>query len=238
MTNIDRIQALAFDVFGTVVDWRGTIIRDGEAFGRKHGLDLDWAAFADEWRGLYQPAMSKVRDGEIPFVKLDVLHRMNLDDLLARHGITGLTEDAIEELNRVWHRLDPWPDAVAGLQRLRRRFILVTLSNGNVRLIVDMAKRAGLPWDMVLGAEVVRHYKPQPSAYLKSVELLSLEPAECLMIAAHASDLQAAASCGMPTAFVPRPLEHGPGTYREPDGLDAFDFVADDFLDLAQQLGC
>lgn len=231
------LQALVFDVFGTVVDWRRSIAREAAEFGARHGLELDWDRFADDWRALYQPAMARVREGKMDFVKLDVLHRMNLDELLARHDITGLPEAEIEHLNQAWHRLDPWPEAVAGLTRLRRKFILGTLSNGNVRLMVDMARRAGLPWDVILGAEVVQHYKPEPDAYLKSVELLSLRPGEAMLVAAHAADLKAAAACGLRTAFVRRREEHGPNTYKEPDA-SAFDYAADDFLDLADQLDC
>jgi 2-haloacid dehalogenase len=233
------IKALTFDVFGTVVDWRSSIIREGEAFGRSRGLDdLDWARFADAWRGLYQPAMERVRSGELPWTRLDDLHRMSLERLLPEFGIGGLTAAEIDHLNRAWHRLDPWPDAVPGLQRLRPRFVLATLSNGNVALMVDLARRAGLPWDAILGAEVARRYKPEPEAYLVTAELLGLRPEHCMMVAAHNGDLAAAAGCGFRTAFVPRPTEHGPhqGTDLEPDR--PWDVVAEDCLDLAARLGC
>jgi 2-haloacid dehalogenase len=232
------IQALAFDVFGTVVDWRSSIIREGEAIGRQHGLRVDWAQFADAWRGLYQPNMDKVRSGAIGWTKLDDLHRMALDQLLVDFKITGLSEAEIDHLNRAWHRLDPWPDAVPGLTRLKRRYILATLSNGNVALMVNMARRAGLPWDAILGAEVAGHYKPQPEAYLRTAALLGLAPGECLMVAAHNSDLIAASGCGLRTAFVPRPEEHGPGQTRDLHPERPFDIVARDFLDLADQLDC
>ena len=172
------------------------------------------------------------------FVKLDLLHRMNLDQLLARHEITGLAEAEIDELNRAWHRLDPWPDVVDGLDRLKRGYILATLSNGNVRLMVEMAKRAGLPWDAILGAEVTRHYKPQPEAYLNAADYLSLEPGQCMMVAAHNDDLVAAAKCGFRTAFVARPDEYGPEQTKDRAPEHDFDIVAVDFLDLAHQLGC
>ena len=159
---MDRIKALTFDVFGTVVDWRSSIIREGEALGRESGLSVDWAAFADAWRGRYHPSMDRVRRGELPWTKLDDLHRQSLDKLIVEFGITGLSDDEVDHFNRAWHRLDPWPDSVEGLTRLKRRFILATLSNGNVALIVNMAKRAGLPWDAVLGAEMARHYKRDP----------------------------------------------------------------------------
>ena len=232
------VQALTFDVFGTVVDWRRSIIREGEALGRAKGLTIDWARFADAWRGLYQPMLSRVRNGELQWTRLDDLHRMSLDRLLVEFGIAGLSEDEIDHLNRAWHRLEPWPDAVEGLTRLRRRFILATCSNGNVALIVNMAKRAGLPWDAVLGAEVARHYKPQPEAYRVTAELLGLRPEQCMMVAAHNGDLAAAAGCGFRTAFVPRPSEHGPGQSTDLAPTRDWDVVAEDFVDLAAKLGC
>ena len=174
-----QIKALTFDVFGTVVDWRSSIIREGRALGAAKGLQVDWEKFTDSWRGLYQPAMSKVRSGEMPWTKLDDLHRMNLDQLFEQFGVTGLNKEEIDHFNRVWHRLDPWPDAVAGLARLKRRFIIATLSNGNVALLVNMAKRAELPWDVILGAEVAGHYKPQPKAYLETADFLGLKPEQC-----------------------------------------------------------
>jgi 2-haloacid dehalogenase len=234
----DAVQALTFDVFGTVVDWRNSLIREGEALGRAHGLRVDWARFADAWRGLYQPQLERVRSGALPWTKLDDLHRMALDRLLVEFGITGLTEPEIDHFNRAWHRLDPWPDAVPGLERLRRRFVLATLSNGNVALIVNMARRAGLPWDAVLGAEVARHYKPQPEAYLTTAALLGLPPSQCMMVAAHNGDLAAAASVGLRTAFVARPTEHGPGQTKDVKAERDWDVVAASFVDLADRLGC
>ncbi len=231
-------KALLFDVFGTVVDWRGSIIAEAEAWGRTHGLDRDWAAFADGWRAKYQPAMQRVRQGQSGWVKLDDLHHANLLELLDEFAISGLTEQEIDHWNRVWHRLNPWPDSVAGLTRLKRGHILATLSNGNVALIVNMAKHAGLPWDAVLGAEVAGHYKPQPEAYLKTAGFLGLEPGECLMVAAHNADLVAASGCGLGTAFIRRPTEYGPGQDFDMEPENEYDYVADDFLDLASQLGC
>ncbi|MFQ5759892.1 MAG: haloacid dehalogenase type II, partial [Acidiferrobacterales bacterium] len=183
--DIENIKALTFDVFGTVVDWRSSIIREGEALGHRKGIDVDWAKFVDAWRAGYQPAMSKVRNGEMPWTKLDDLHRINLDQLINEFGIEGLNEEEIDHLNRAWHRLDPWPDAVEGLTRLKRKYTLVTLSNGNVALLVNMAKCASLPWDAILGAEVARHYKPQPEAYLMTADYLGLQPGQCMMVAAH-----------------------------------------------------
>jgi 2-haloacid dehalogenase len=233
------ISALTFDVFGTVVDWRSSIIREGETFGKSHRLSVDWAKFADAWRGLYQPAMDEVRSGRRPWVRLDDLHRESLVCLLGDFGISGASPAEIDHFNRAWHRLDPWPDAVPGLTRLKRRFVLATLSNGNIALMVNMAKRAGLPWDMVLGAEVARAYKPQPEAYLRSADCLGLRPEQCLMVAAHPSDLAAAARVGLRTAYVPRPLEHGPTRpATAPEAAQPFDIVAGDFVELAEKLGC
>jgi len=232
------IKALTFDVFGTVVDWRSSITREGQALGRAKNLQVDWVAFADAWRGLYQPSMDKVRSGSIGWTKLDDLHRMALDQLLVDFKIMGLSEAEIDELNRAWHRLDPWPDAVPGLTRLKKKFILATLSNGNVALMVNMAKRAGLPWDTILGAEVAKHYKPQREAYHTTAALLGLRPEQCLMVAAHNNDLAAARSFGLRTAFVPRPLERGPGGKVDVKPAQDWDVVADSFEDLATRLGC
>jgi 2-haloacid dehalogenase len=233
------IGALTFDVFGTVVDWRTSIIREGQAFGKPRGLSVDWGKFADAWRGLYQPAMEEVRSGRRPWMKLDDLHRESLVRLLGDFGIIGVSPAEIDHLNHAWHRLDPWPDAVPGLTRLKRRFTLATLSNGNIALMVDMAKRAGLPWDAILGAEVARAYKPTPEAYLRSAEALGLRPEQCLMVAAHPADLASAARCGLRTAYVPRPLEFGPGRPgSQPEPGQPFDVVAGDFVELAERLGC
>jgi 2-haloacid dehalogenase len=182
--------------------------------------------------------LDKVRSGELGWTPLDDLHRMALDRLLVDFGITGLGEAEIDHLNRAWHRLDPWPDVVPGLTRLRRRYVLATLSNGNVALLVNMAKQAGLPWDAILGAEVARHYKPQPPAYLMTAELLGLRPAECLMVAAHNGDLAAAGALGFRTAFVHRRTEHGPGQTRDLVPAGPWDVVVEDFVELADKLGC
>ena len=234
-------KALTFDVFGTVVDWRTSIAREGRAFGERHGIETDWDRFADEWRGLYQPSLSRVRNGERPWARLDDLHRESLCELLERRGVVigdgGVSEAAFDEFNRAWHRLDPWPDVLDGLARLKRRHILATLSNGNVALLVNMAKRAGLPWDAVLGAEVARRYKPQPRAYLTTAEMLGLTPGECMMVAAHNDDLVAAASLGFRTAFVRRPTEYGPSQSDDIRAEHDFDVVAEDFIELAVALG-
>jgi 2-haloacid dehalogenase len=224
-------------VFGTVVDWRSSIIREGQLLSEAKGLDVDWATFADRWRAGYVPSMNRVRNEELPWMKIDALHRLVLDELLEEFKLKGLTSAEVDELNRVWHRLIPWPDSVPGLNRLRSRYILATLSNGNISLLVDMAKNAGLPWDCVLSAELSGHYKPDKEVYETAADLLDL-PAELItMVAAHKGDLRAARSVGFKTAFVPRPLEHGPGRDIDTAPDDSFDINAKDFLDLAHQLG-
>jgi 2-haloacid dehalogenase len=231
------VKALVFDVFGTVVDWRGSIIRETRALARARKLDVDPAAFADAWRAGYQPAMAKVRSGELGWTKIDALHRMILDDLLAKLGIRGMKEAEIDHLNRVWHRLKPWPDALAGLKALKKSRIIATLSNGNVSLLANMAKFGGLPWDCIFSGENFHHYKPDPETYLGACELLSLSPTEVMMVAAHKNDLFAAKACGLATGFVRRPLEHAPGVKKDLKGESAFDINANDFLDLARRLG-
>lgn len=232
-----EVKALTFDVFGTVVDWRSSVAREAEAFLGARGHELDWADFADRWRGGYVPAMAAVSSGERGFVMLDVLHREILVRVLNGLGV-ALSEPEIDELNWAWHRLDPWPDVVAGLTRLKTRLMLITLSNGNVRLMVDMAKRAGLPWDAILGAEVSGYYKPTPQSYDRTAELLQLAPAECMMVAAHPSDLAAAAARGFRTAYVHRPLEFGGHRERKWPDAGTFDISVDSFEALADALGC
>ena len=234
---MDGVKALVFDVFGTVVDWRSSVTRHAAAFGAAHGISADWAAFADGWRGKYQPYMGKVRSGELPWTKLDTLHRMGLVELLGEFGIDNISESAIDELNLAWHRLDPWPDAPAGLSRLKAKYIIGTMSNGNVALMTNMAKYAALPWDVILGAELAQAYKPDPKTYRTGAELLGLPPQQVMMVAAHQSDLRAAAAQGLKTAFVPRPLEFGPDRRPDPTPDPAFDVVAADFRDLAAQMG-
>ena len=233
------VRALVFDVFGTVVDWRASIIREGQLLGKRKGLKADWIKFADAWRAGYQPAMKRVRSGELPWVNIDGLHRIILDDLLVQFQIDGLSEDEIDHLNRAWHRLSPWPDSVGGLNRLKARYTISTLSNGNVSLLVDMAKNAGLPWDCVLSAEVFNHYKPDPEVYLGAAKLLGPKPEQVMMVAAHLGDLLAAKKLGLRTALVTRPLEFGPdgNANTAADGEGVVDIVASDFVDLAAQLG-
>ncbi|MEK6210101.1 MAG: haloacid dehalogenase type II [Pseudomonadota bacterium] len=230
------IRALTFDVFGTVVDWRGSIIREGRALGKQKNLKVDWAAVADAWRDGYKPAMDRVRKRQLPWMSIDQLHRLILDDVLAKLRIDGVTPQDKDHLNHAWHRLRPWPDALRGIRRLKKRYIVATLSNGNMSLLVDMARNAGLPWDCVLSAELFRHYKPDPEAYLGAAALLGLQPSEVLMVAAHKDDLQAAKRCGLRTAFVRRPMERGPGAKADLSSDRSFDFNADDFNDLASRL--
>lgn len=233
----NSVKALTFDVFGTVVDWRGSIIREGQLLAAKKGYNVDWGRFADSWRSGYGPAMNKVRSGELPWTKIDDLHRMILDDLVEEYSLTGMSESDLVDFNEAWHRLSPWPDTVSGLNKLKSKYVITTLSNGNVSLLTHMAKNGGLPWDAILSAELSGHYKPDPEAYLKAADLLSLKPEQVMMVAAHPGDLRAAARTGLKTAYVIRPLERGPGrpVNRNPDG--EFDYTAEDFNDLASQLG-
>jgi 2-haloacid dehalogenase len=232
------VSALLFDVFGTVVDWRSSLIEELTRFGRTKGISADWAEFADAWRGLYQPSMEAVRSGRRAFTILDVLHRESLETLLARRGIAGLSAAEKDHLTRAWHRLRPWPDVLEGLVRLKKRFIIGTLSNGNIGLLTRLSKHAGLPWDVVLGAETARTYKPQPQAYLGNAELLNLKPAEVMLVAAHNGDLAAARACGLRTGFVARPNEYGPKQTRDFAPEAPWDVVGESFLDLAAALGC
>lgn len=233
-------HALLFDVFGTVVDWRAGIAREAAPFLARHGVAMDPGAFADAWRARYQPAMQAVRSGARPFTRLDTLHRENLDAVLRDGGADPARIPAAEldALNRAWHRLDPWPDAIPGLLRLKTRFVIAPLSNGNVALLLNMAKRAGLPWDAILGAEVAQAYKPQPEAYLRTADILGLPPAACMLVAAHNDDLAAARRVGFATAFVARPTEHGPGQASDLAPAEAWDVVAASFTGLADALGC
>jgi 2-haloacid dehalogenase len=234
---VAEIKAVLFDVFGTLVDWRGSIIAEGQRWGAAKRLEVDWAAFADRWRAGYAPAMDRVRKGDLPWTRIDDLHRMILDELLHGFGIAGLSEAEKRDWNFVWHRLRPWPDTVAGLERLRKRYLIAPLSNGNFSLLTNMAKRAGLPWDAILSAELMRHYKPDREAYLGAVELLDLKPEEVAMAAAHLGDLRAARSCGLRTAFLHRPLEFGNARRADEAKAGDWDFVAKDMADLASQMG-
>ena len=234
---IGEIKALVFDVFGTVVDYRSTIMREGEELSRQKGLQIDWDDFSYAWRSRYQPMLERVGRHELPWTKLDALHRMALEEVLAEFHVTNLTEDEKQHLNRVWHRLQPWLDSVPGLTQLRQKYILATLSNGNVSLLTNMAKYSSLPWDCILSAELVRAYKPDPRVYQMTGELLDLPPEQIALVAAHPYDLEAAREQGLRTLLIPRPLESGPRhPISYPDKPD-FDLVASDMLDLARQLG-
>jgi len=237
-TALDSVRALVFDVFGTVVDWRTSIIRELETFGREKRISADWTRIADEWRGGYHPAMDRVRKGELPWTVLDDLHRMTFETLLSQHGIADRISEAEKvHLVRAWHRLQPWPDAIEGLTRLKRRFIIGTLSNGNVALLLNMAKHAGLPWDMIFSAELARHYKPDPEAYRSVPALLRIPASQVMLVAAHNGDLVAAARQGLRTGFVARSTEYGPHQSRDFRAEHDFDVVARDFTHLAELMG-
>jgi 2-haloacid dehalogenase len=230
------VKALLFDVFGTLVDWRNGIAREAERILRPLGHDVDGPAFADAWRAEYQPAMDEVRSGRMPFCRLDVLHRRNLERILPRFGIAGLADDVRHDLTLAWHRLDGWDDVAPGLAQLRNKFLLAPLSNGNISLMADLARRNGFVWDAILGAEIAGDYKPKPRVYLSACEAFDLAPSTCLMVAAHTSDLKAAAGCGLRTAHVARPNEHGPGR-GEAAPTAPVDIAAADLRDLAVKLG-
>jgi 2-haloacid dehalogenase len=231
-------KALVFDVFGTVVDWHGSVAREVRALAKAKGLRVNAVKFAKAWRAGYRPAMDRVLRGEVPFEKIDVIHRAILEDVLRQFKVATLTEDEKVHLNLVWHRLKPWPDTVRGLRRLKSKFVIATLSNGNTSLLVNMAKHGGLPWDCVFSSDTFKLFKPDPGMYLGAADALSLKPEQVMMVAAHKADLRAAAKCGLKTAFVKRPLEHGRG--GTPDLASEPDFTvnAESFLDLADQLGC
>lgn len=239
----DRLRGvglLGFDVFGTLVDWRTSVADAAAPFLQRHGIDAEPFAFADAWRGLYQPAMEPIRAGTRPWVRLDVLNRENLDAVLARHGVAGGSIPAAElaALNRVWERLAPWPDTVAGLTRLKRRYAIAPVSNGHIAGMLRLARDAGLPWDAILGAEIARNYKPRPEVYLKSAEAAGFAPEQMAMVAAHNSDLRAARALGLRTVFVRRPREHGEGQTTDLEAEEDWDVVADDLLQAADALAC
>ena len=239
--DLSRVKALTFDVFGTVVDWRGSIIRYGSELSAEPDAHLqtaiDWPLFADAWRAAYRPGMGRVRSGDLPWTDLDDLHRMSLDRLAPAFGLDGLDEAQMDELNRVWHRLKPWPDAVGGIEQMARRYTVATLSNGQVALLSGMAKRAGLHWDVVLSAELFQHYKPDAAVYTGAAALLGCLPGEVMMVAAHADDLEAARGAGLKTAYVHRPLEHGADREANIPLGAGFDLYAADFGELASKLG-
>ena len=231
-----RPRALAFDVFGTVVDWHGGIAREAAALAARHRIEGDWPAFANAWRAGYAPAMDRVRTGALPWTHIDTLHRMILDQIVEAHGLASLDDAERDHLNRAWHRLPPWPDAVRGLARLKRGFTITPLSNGNFSLLTNMAKHAGLPWDCIVSAELFGHYKPDPETYLGCARLLDVAPGALMMVACHPSDLRAARANGLMTAYVERPLEHGAATVAPAFDAGEFDLVASDFDALATLL--
>jgi 2-haloacid dehalogenase len=231
-----KIEALLFDVFGTVVDWRTSLIGQFDRFGRENSLVADWATLVDDWRAHYEPSMAEIRAGKRAFLDLDQLHQESLEKLLPRFGLVGLTGSQKERLVRGWHLLDPWPDAVRGLNRMKQKHIIGTLSNGGLRLLADMAKYAGLPWDVILSADIFRYYKPDPQVYLGAAALLNTAPENIMLVAAHNYDLQAARKSGFRTAFVARPSEYGPRQSRDFSAESDWDYVASDFEDLAGQL--
>lgn len=233
------VKALVFDVFGTVVDWRSSLIADFSAWAAARGVIADWTALVDAWRGAYIASMDKVRKHpERGYAILDTLHRKSLERLVARFAIAGLNEADLDYLTRGWHRLNPWPDSVAGLTRLKVKYIIAPLSNGNVALLTNMARHAGLPWDLVLSAELFEHYKPDPETYLGAARLLGLPSGQVMMVAAHNNDLEAAQQLGLKTAFVARPTEYGPLQTRDFKAEGDWDIVAEDFNDLAARMGC
>lgn len=234
---LTSVKALVFDTFGTVVDWRTSVTQEVEQLAKKKGFKVDGAKFADAWRAGYAPSMNRVRTGELPWTRLDALHRMILDKILVDFGIAGLSESEIDTLNHAWHRLRPWPDAVSGLTRLKKRFIIAPLSNGNIALMTNLAKYGGLPWDCILGAELARHYKPDREVYQSAADFLDLKLDQVMMVAAHLGDLRAAKGVGLRTAFVPRPHEYGPTGKPDLQPDASVDLPATDFNDLAQKLG-
>ena len=234
--SLKNVKAMTFDVFGTVVDWRSSIAREAKMMGEQKGFDFDWDNFADKWRAGYGPSMNKVRTGELPWTKIDVLHRMILDELLSEYNITNLTESENDHFNRAVHRLDPWPDSVPGLTELKKNYVISPLSNGNVALLVNMAKYGGLPWDTVLSAELAQHYKPDPEAYQSTSEFLGFPIEQIMMVAAHKNDLKSAKGQGMMTGYIPRPKEHGPNTTVDSNPEDYIDIIGENFVDFANKM--
>jgi 2-haloacid dehalogenase len=234
---MQAIDALVFDVFGTVVDWRGSITREGRELGQRKNIKFNWARFANAWRAGYAPAMDRVRSGDLPWMNIDQLHRLILDELLVKFKIEGLTEQDKDHFNRAWHRLKPWPDSVRGLKRLKKNFVVATLSNGNMSLLTNMAKHAGLPWDCIISAELFNHYKPDPETYQGAAKMLDFQRDRVMLVAAHKNDLRAAQQSGLRAAFVIRPKEMPPSAKVDLSPDSAFDYNATSLIDLADQLG-
>jgi 2-haloacid dehalogenase len=239
MSDISAVRALVFDVFGTVVDWRTSLIADFTKWSATRGISADWTALVDGWRAVYAASMNEVRKHpERGYVILDKLHRHSLEKLVAQFSISGLTDADMHYLTMGWHRLNPWPGSVAGLTRLKTKYVIATLSNGNVALLTNMAKRAGLPWDLILSAELFEHYKPDAETYLGAARLLGLSPEQVMMVAAHNHDLKAAQKLGLKTAFVARPTEYGPLQKYDFEATGEWDIVAKDFGGIADRMGC
>ena len=236
--DLGDLKVCIFDVFGTVVDWRGSLIEDLPKLGKKHGLDTDWTSFADDWRGLYQPQMARVRKGELPWTRIDDLHREAFEMLLKKRGLKHPGEAGAWEFTHLWHKLRPWPDSIEGIGMMKKKYVVATLSNGNVALLINMAKHSGIPWDHCFSGETFRHYKPDPESYLTAAELLSIKPGELMLAAAHAGDLNAARKNGLRTGFIYRPDEWGKGGKADKAKAGDFDVVSTSIIDLAAQLGC
>jgi 2-haloacid dehalogenase len=233
---VSEVKALLFDTFGTLVDWRSSLIGELIAYGRKRGISADWTLLVDKWRSAYYPSMDRVRKGEQPWTTLDVLHRQSLERLVKEQEIHGISEGDLDEMTRTWHRLRPWPDVLDGMRRLATRYLLGSLSNGNVSLLVHLRKFSGLPWDVILGADLWQHYKPDPETYQGACRLLDLRPEEVMLVAAHNDDLRAARAQGLRTAFIPRPVEYGPGQVKDFEAEEPWTVVALDLIDLARLL--
>lgn len=231
------LKVCIFDVFGTVVDWRGSLIANLPKLGREYGLDTDWTSFADEWRGLYQPQMSRVRKGEVPWTNIDDLHKEAFEMLLKQRGLKHPGEESAWRFTRLWHDLKPWPDSVEGIGMMKKKFVVATMSNGNVALLINMAKNGGIPWDHCFSGETFRHYKPDPEAYLGVVKTMYLEPRQVMLVAAHNGDLLAAQNCGLRTAFVARPHEHGAGQKKDITATGKWDAVGNSMIEVAKKLG-
>lgn len=237
MSNLNNVKAICFDVFGTVVDYRSSIIKEGERWNQTKNLTINWAKFVDKWRGRYRPNITRVLNGDLPWMNLDSLHKMVLHELLEEFEVANLSEEEINQLNECWHRLEPWEDSVPGLNRLKKKFILSPLSNGNIALQTRLAKYSRLPWDVILSPELIKSYKPDKNVYLMAAELLALKPEEILMVAAHQYDLQAAKKLGMKTAYILRPLEYGSNSIPDLRPTESYDIIGNDIIDLAKQLG-
>ena len=236
--DLSDLKVCIFDVFGTVVDWRGSLIEDLPKLGRKYGMDTDWTSFADDWRGLYQPQMSRVRKGELPWTRIDDLHKEAFEMLLQKRGLKHPGEEGAWEFTHLWHKLRPWPDSVEGIGKMKNKFVVATLSNGNVALLINMAKNSGIPWDHCFSGETFKHYKPDPESYLGVVDSMYLKPEQVMLVAAHNNDLAAAQKCGLSTGFVLRPGEHGPGQTRDLKAEGDWNAVGTSMIDLAKKLGC